>query len=116
MKRSGPPARRTPLRASSAGMKRSPMKRTHASSTDFTEAVKARVRRRSMDRCEAQTPNCRRGGTLHFHHRKLRSSGGQGTFDNCLHVCTTCHDYIHAHPLEAVDRGWIIPSWENTAG
>lgn len=92
-------------------MKRTPMKKAAGKShSDFPDSVKGLVKRRSMGICEIGTTRCQRIA-VHFHHRTLRSQGGEGTFDNCLHVCTSCHDHAHAHPTEAVEQGWIVPSW-----
>lgn len=114
MKRSGPLARKTPLR-STGNLRRTPMKAGRASAADFPADVKAMVKRRSMGICEIRTAGCQRIA-VHFHHRKLRSAGGQGTFDNCLHVCTSCHDFAHANRAAAVENGWIVPSWGTAAG
>lgn len=50
------------------------------------------------------------------HHRQLRSQGGKHTVENIVLMCgsgtTGCHGFVHAHPAEARDMGWIVPSWE----
>lgn len=43
----------------------------------------------------------------HRHHVLLRSHGGGDERSNTLDVCRVCHDYIHAHPAEAYERGWL---------
>jgi hypothetical protein len=45
------------------------------------------------------------------HHRQSRSVGPD-TLDNRIMLCgsgtTGCHGYVHAHPVEARDKGWIV--------
>lgn len=60
--------------------------------------------------CEADSPVCpgrpHRGDQAH--HRRLRSQGGTDDPTNLLWVCTLAHDYIHRHPAESYDRGWLL--------
>lgn len=79
----------------------------------FTEETKARVRRRSANRCEAHSSVCT-GRAGHFHHRKLRRSGDHSV-ENCLHVCTSCHDFMHLNRLLAYAMGWIVHQWNDPA-
>lgn len=30
--------------------------------------------------------------------------------DQCVCLCRACHDWVHAHPVEATAEGWLIPS------
>ncbi len=94
-------------------------KRHPARNGDFPPKVKKVVRRRSMGWCEM--PGCTRAAD-HFHHRLLRSQGGPGIAENCLHLCGHCHHYVHhdgmttlveipdeAYPIPLSHaRGWII--------
>lgn len=84
-------------------------KQKRKSKTEFTEAVKARVIRRSLGHCEAQLPGCW-GKAVLFHHILRRSHGGEGTEENCLHLCTPCHTWIHDHPAESEARGMLTRS------
>lgn len=48
------------------------------------------------------------------HHRRVRGMGGSKAPDrhdpsNLVWVCRPCHDWIHAHPKEAGESGFIIP-------
>jgi hypothetical protein len=49
------------------------------------------------------------------HHRKLRSQGGENTAQNLILLCgsgtTGCHGWVHSHISEAIDAGYICPSW-----
>jgi hypothetical protein len=62
--------------------------------------------------CQARTPECT-GRVEHRHHRKLRSQGGDNSDANLLPVCSRCHNWIHANPKLAVERGLIVRSWED---
>lgn len=57
--------------------------------------------------CEAGTQVCT-GRAAHRHHRRMRSQGGGNEPSNLLAVCPSCHDYIHAHPSESYERGWLL--------
>jgi 5-methylcytosine-specific restriction endonuclease McrA len=49
------------------------------------------------------------GGRLDApHHRLLRSRGGSDKPGNLVTVHRICHDYIHAHPVEARARGFLL--------
>lgn len=50
------------------------------------------------------------------HHRKLRSQASKAekhTASNLIDVCETCHRWIHAHPAESYERGYLIHSYES---
>jgi hypothetical protein len=79
--------------------------------TPIPPKVREAVTERSRGYCEAATPACK-GTGQHLHHRKLRSQGGSNAEDNLLHVCFRCHSYIHDHPAESYDAGWLFRSWE----
>ena len=58
------------------------------------------------------------GENLSRHHRQRRRDGGD-RLTNLLLLCgsgsTGCHGWVHAHPEEAREQGWIVPSWANPA-
>jgi len=58
---------------------------------------------------------CRRCGavSVHTHHRKLRSQGGDNSPANLIRVCAECHDWIHYNPAEAYEQGYLVKSWQN---
>ena len=100
MRRSGPIARKTPL-------KRTPMKRTRSvSKAEFHPSVRSEVERRSGGRCEAQTPSCS-GRAVLMHHRSRRKAG-DGSVECALHVCSGCHDFIHSNVALSYEKGWLI--------
>lgn len=47
------------------------------------------------------------GGALDVHHRIRRSQGGQDEQHNLVSVHRLCHSYIHEHPTEAKERGFL---------
>jgi len=56
--------------------------------------------------CEARTRACT-GRGVHDHHVVRPSRGGRDEIDNLLWVCAPCHGYIHEHPAESYERGWL---------
>lgn len=34
---------------------------------------------------------------------------------NLVSLCRTCHDWVHAHPQEAYEGGFLVHSWEDPA-
>jgi hypothetical protein len=57
--------------------------------------------------CEAVTNRCM-GPAGQVHHRRGRDGELVDDLDNLLAVCYACHDYIHSHPHESYERGWMI--------
>ena len=81
------------------------MKRTRRKE-GFTPETRQIIERRSGGRCEARTPICS-GWGQHIHHRKSRRAGDHSA-PNGLHVCRSCHAFIHDHPELSMEKGWII--------
>lgn len=77
--------------------------------TEFAKA-RAEVAERSNGRCEAQIGGGCLGQGTQAHHKRRRSQGGKDTAENLLWVCLPCHGYIHAHPAESVEAGWLTRS------
>jgi hypothetical protein len=52
-----------------------------------------------------------------LHHRRLRGTKGFDTHlsANLIWLCgsgtTGCHGYVHAHPAESYEKGWMVHSW-----
>lgn len=38
----------------------------------------------------------------------MRRRDGGDRLSNLLLLCRGCHQYVHAHPTEAVANGWIV--------
>lgn len=62
--------------------------------------------------CEIMQPGVCQGQVQHWHHRRLRSQGGEHSVENGLGVCHACHDYLHKHTGEAYARGWLVHGWK----
>lgn len=61
-------------------------------------------------RCRDACEWCARplAGQMVRHHRMRRQAGGD-RLANLTALHDPCHRYVHAHPLEAKDRGFIVP-------
>lgn len=91
-------------------MKRTTFKRAPKEPTDPRSV--AAVMARSRGRCEARCSQVCTGVVDEVHHRKRRSQGGTDDPGNLLACCALCHRFIHAHPEQAYDMGWLLHSWE----
>ena len=49
------------------------------------------------------------------HHRQLRSHGGKDEVENLLSLRHQCHMWLHQHPREATERGFMVHSWTDPA-
>ncbi len=54
------------------------------------------------------------------HHRRVRGMGGSKAPDrhdpsNLVWVCRPCHDWVHAHPKESAETGFMIPRFPGTS-
>lgn len=99
-------ARRTPL-ARKTPLKRTPMKRRATS--DRAEADEFRRRVMQVDYCQVGVPGC----TLRSeraHHVLPRGMGGGSAHDRNLGLacCDFCHRWVHAHPAESYENGWLM--------
>lgn len=98
--------RKTPLKRTR--MKRHPrVAKPGQSEIEFRGEERAAIEQRSSGRCEANTPVCTSKARV-IHHRLIKKQGGRGGRANGLHCCSACHGYIHLHPTEAYDAGWMI--------
>lgn len=112
MKRGGPLRRGAPMKRG-APLKRTAMRRTastklggHTPTSPDLVVARAFVRERSGGACEAGTILCS-GVAQAAHHVLPRSAGGGHSVANLLDVCNACHRYIHAHPTESYETGWL---------
>lgn len=73
--------------------------------------VAEQVAERAQGMCEIMSPDtgCT-GRAEHMHHRQLRSQGGGHTVQNVVHICSTCHYWLHMHPAIAYTNGWLVKS------
>ncbi len=91
-------------------MKRSPIRVKPPRRGPMPPEIAEAVIRRSRGMCEI--PYCGRNGH-ELHHRQLRSRGGPDTEANIIHLCGVHHDWAHANPAIANERGLILKSWED---
>lgn len=115
MKRSGPPSRRTPLRRTGGPRRRRPMslgpsERRRRRDAGYPAARQA-AHNRAEGACEARVPDiCDSHAPLdrgHAHHLAGRGGPDPHRIDNLLWCCPSCHHWIHLHPAESYDRGWM---------
>lgn len=100
------PLKRSPIKRTNAQLQRAAFKRRQKrKKNEFSTKVKEQVRARAMNTCEF--PGCTKV-IRHFHHRRRRSQGGSGEASNCLGLCLQHHDYIHDHPAESYENGWLL--------
>lgn len=125
--RGGPLKRTTPLRAKADKPKRKrdvPKQRTASdgpSEAVLEDRAKKAVKRRSDGDCEIRTSWCL-GRATNFSHRRHEGQGGPWEASNGLDACgwgnaTGCHGYLHQHPVEAKENGWLVSStgdWRTT--
>ena len=83
-------------------------------------ALPAGLRELLFSRCKGYCEKCGFSldpETADFHHRKLRSRGGEDTPQNGILVHHKCHlqhkDSIHDNPKKAKEMGWMCPSWQD---
>lgn len=61
---------------------------------------------------------CARDGStinLHVHHRMLRSAGSDERACNRVTLCASCHRWVHNHPEEALEQGWLTGRYQDPA-
>lgn len=117
----GDPLRRsTPLRSGpSREGKAKPKRKPVDGPSEATQERQAKelVGRRSGGDCEVRSP-WHLGRATNFSHRRHDGQGGPWSASNGLNACgwgnaTGCHGYIHQHPEEARENGWVVPSWQD---
>jgi 5-methylcytosine-specific restriction endonuclease McrA len=73
--------------------------------------VIAKAARETFERDQHLCQWCKRpGGRLVPHHRFRRSAGGRDIPEHMVSVHQLCHSYIHDHPREAQERGFLVRS------
>lgn len=117
MKRGGPLRRLTPLRSTSAVLRRTPLApvsaKRRAEATRRRAAVAAAAQRDGgcVARHAVVAVGC--AGPLDGHERKSRARGGDPLDpDHIIILCRAHHDFSHAHPVEAHRLGFLVHSWE----
>jgi len=78
--------------------------------------MKSEIAEAVLERAGNYCEKCGKSGyDFALHHRKLRSQGGLDAVENLMAVHHKCHnmgtDSIHLNPKQAIENGWIVPSW-----
>lgn len=100
-------------------MKRTPLARRTRLSYGATRLerrtpLRARPQRRARPGeplatwCEAAVADVCQGRAVHRHHVLRRSAGGSDDKTNTLDACAACHSWIHAHPADSYERGFLL--------
>ena len=77
--------------------------------------MKSGLKQQIFDRDDWRCIRCL-GAANDVHHRKLKGIGGSKLLDtpaNLISVCRYCHTWIHAHPSDAYNSGYMVHSWDN---
>lgn len=63
-------------------------------------------------RCHSRCEVCDRMliGSAERHHRQRREVGGD-RYANLILIHPECHTWVHAHPYEAREKGWIVSAY-----
>ena len=100
------PLKRTPLKRSQKPIKRTAIKKRFKVDKALSEA-RLVVADRCQGRCEGRTVVCT-GNAEAVHHLLRRSQGGKHNAENLMALCTACHNWVHANPLAAVEKGLLL--------
>lgn len=73
------------------------------------------LEQRSHNECEIGIPGVCTGFAEHRHHRKRRGQGGSNRLVNLLHSCGACHRFVHRNPKWALERRYLLNSWDDEA-
>lgn len=106
LKRSGPPERRTRIKTRSDKTARIYVTRRQLVAALLSERPWCEIR---------WDAKCLRR-SAQIHEPEMRSRGTDILDpDRCVAACAYCHDAVHAHPAEATERDWLIPSGKRRA-
>jgi hypothetical protein len=118
VKRSGPPRRKTPLRAKNTAKQRNRL------ASGFQIRRNVPIRPRSAKRISEDAERwllkkrlleafpvcvrCHRERSIDPHEIRRRSQGGSMLDEKIIvMICRRCHEWIHANPLAAHESGWL---------
>jgi len=75
------------------------------------------LKARQGDPCEIRWDMECRGVGVTLHEPLLRSRGGDpASEEGTVWTCFMCHSNVHANPIDSIERGWMIHSWEAKVG
>lgn len=87
--------------------RKSHMRKKRRPGTEQYLQMRETIAEQAAYRCQAKTPRCS-GQLDQVHHRKGRDGELLTNPEYLLGVCEPCHSYIHSHPSESYERGWMI--------
>lgn len=87
------------------GQQRKPLRQV--SPTKRTAAGRARPDEPLATWCQTQIEGVCTGRAEHRHHILTRARGGTDEATDTIDCCRADHDWIHAHPIEATERGFL---------
>lgn len=100
--------KRTPLR-----QRRTALKRKTAMRANLPNIAWLVARDKALERAH-YWPECAQlglegecWGGIEVHHVLRRSQGGTDELSNLLCLCSRHHRYVHEHPAESYERGWL---------
>ena len=101
MKRNQKPLKRTPLKRVSQSKNAKAKRKSYASAK--REYMEDRENPNHCERCEVELGI----KFLDLHHKAGRGKNlsNKSTFTA---ICRPCHDWIHAHPKDARETGWLV--------
>ena len=73
-------------------------------------AEQNRKYKKIRDQFMEENPDCERCGNYatEIHHKNGRNGERLLDSDYFMAICRNCHRYIHEHPKEAREKGWLI--------
>lgn len=105
MKRT-PLVRKTPFARGTASLARRALKQR--SSKRETEMVDRRALVRRVLDARPVCERCESARSTDVHEPHTRARGGSITDpENVRALCRACHDWVHSHPAEASEEGWL---------
>lgn len=115
MKRSGPPERRTPLKASDVRMKQGPQLKPQSSRVQADQGrrraeKKAVVERDQVCQLALLLPSHRCFGEPELHHRLKATRGGKYDRQNGVLLCSLANQWVECEPIKAAALGLSLPS------
>lgn len=95
-----------PLRAKRWGVRTSKRTaaRNHAAALTLADA---RSQCFTRDRWACRRCGASSAAGLNAHHVALRARGGVHHVANLVTLCVSCHAWVHAHPEQATEEGWL---------
>jgi hypothetical protein len=93
-----------------------PMRRSRLRPVSATRARLLRQRREIVARAEPEAcPRCHLEPVVDVHElvRRSQRASAAADIEVMQPLCRTCHDWVGAHPRQAVEDGWAMWSWQD---